>query len=242
MHCQYWISLFFITLSGLLLTNCRNGHDNLSFTYQVEVTSSEKGSMDGELDLALQEMLESSQASWHLSNNMEMTEQRLTLLEMPMTLREVVHMESDIHQTFINFMGQNLKMERSLDEIQHHKKEMDDNFVYKEYKNDQKKILGFDCYRVSGGFRNLEPLVNFNCYICPKITMHASLFQGLEYNPFDGGILEMEVDMGSISLLYKAIDFQSGIPDGIWDFQEEYYIEIDRSEVYEDMIAPILGF
>ena len=188
----------------------------------MEITEVKMPGMDDNPEAAMTlEMLKGSTTTLYFSPTKELMV--MDLMGGMMLNRTLTDVKENKVTTYMDMMGQKMKVDmgnlESVDE--------DVDIQYTIDKNDRKKILGYDCYKVVVTSTAQGQTMSLETYITEDIQVMSSVIQGVQKNQLPGTILSMTLDAGGIYMVTEAIDFQETFDEKVFVIDDSGYNEMD---------------
>lgn len=153
--------------------------------------------------------------------------------------------ESDTYENYMDMMGQKMKMVIGKKELEEKRQEMETlgsetKVTYD--KSDTKTIIGYKCYKAVVTIPTDEGMdFSLEMYMTDKIKVPQISVQDLEYLSLEGTPLELNMDMGMMSLTYTAVMFSEEFNKDVFQKPEGDYKVMSMEDLQKMGMGNMLG-
>ena len=196
-----------------------------NFTYEthIDFREDEIGLFEWELLESLKTMFSEGEISWMVGESGEVVVQEYTLMGSSFKMTEEWNEKTAEHNTYFSFLDEKLRMIRPMEEAKEKRNKIQAQVEVIEDRTRRKDFFGLDGHFAEAFYIENDNEIQISAYICTDYSMRLSFLQGLDYNPFNGAILQAEVQLGSLQIVYELKEFEPFLDD-------ELFMKAERDE------------
>ena len=183
-----------------------------------------------ELD-QLSELFQSGTIEWHFSKNGEAVIHNFQLMGEPFKMRDLIDKQSNTQTVLVEFLGEKIAFQKNEGELKRARELIQSGISHIVNREDRKEILGCDCVGFEGYYESEQQNINYSGYLCEDLEMVASFVQGLDFNPFQGALFEVNVGFGMAQIQYRANTMVKSADRSVFEYQIEDYSIIPAGQL-----------
>ncbi|TVR82424.1 MAG: hypothetical protein EA409_05140 [Saprospirales bacterium] len=172
----------------------------------------------------LEELFQSGHIAWYFSPEKEAVLHDFLLMGQNFLMRDIIDKERNIQTILIEFLSEKIAISKTSEEFKRERGEVLTNYSYFLDRERTKEILGCSCVAFEGYIEMGQQIINHSGYLCEELPMTASFIQGLDINPLPGALFEVDVNLGSVNIQYRAVNLEKqALPDEIFEYDLSQY-------------------
>lgn len=153
----------------------------------------------------------------------------------------LINQKEDKMDLLMDAMGQKIWVETGLDESQSAQDKEIAKMTKVSYdKSDTKKIMGYDCYKVTIENPEMEDMNIFG-YATDQIKTNANLIQGMQSVTIDGYLMEYTVATPQFSMTTTAVDIKDTVDESKFELNTKGYKKMTMEE-FQNQMGGMGGF
>ncbi|MBK9257756.1 MAG: hypothetical protein IPM42_20040 [Saprospiraceae bacterium] len=226
---QFILNFFLVLLSGTLtVVSAQKVLETGSVKMEITAVSSD----DPQMAMGL-EMMKGSQTEVFFDKGKHAT--YMNMMGGMMEIKNYVDEKENTMNMLFDMMGQKMWIEAALEDAQNaQQKEIASKSEIKYDKSDTKKVMGYNCYKMTVTNPEMEG-VTLTGYVTEDIKTKANLAQGFQSLEFAGYPMEFTVGNAQFSMTMTAVDIKETVDASKFKYDTKGYKKMTMEEFQKNM-------